>query len=49
MAMNDSPLRPTYMGYTIYSFTEFVFNDATPLSTYKAMEKIKLSLVIHVC
>ena len=24
------------------------FNDATPLLTYKAMEKIKLSLVVYV-
>ena len=34
--------------YGIYSITEIVFNGATPLLTYKATEKIKLSLVVYV-
>ena len=35
--------------YRIYSITEIDFNDATPLLTYKATEKIKLSLVVRIC
>ena len=36
------------VGCRIYSITDIVFNDATPLLTYKAMEKIKLSLIVYV-
>ena len=36
------------IGYRIYSITDIIFNDTTPLLTYKATEQIKLSLVVYV-
>ena len=53
MTMNDLPFKvyiATWLifGYRIYSVMDIVFNDATPLLTYKATEKIKLSLVVYV-